>query len=898
MESHNAPAQPSADARIALAARFSRYASRLLEATPRLGLDAGIERAFTAGEMRAALAAEPAGDEAALQRALRILRQRAMLRLMARDLGGIATLAEVLATTTALAEVVISQALTRLDEWLAARHGRPAGAASGREQHLHVLGMGKLGGAELNVSSDIDLIFIYPEEGETRGPNAISNHEYFTRLGRRLIAALSELTADGYVFRVDMRLRPYGDGGPLVASFDALENYFITQGREWERYAWIKARALTGDRGTELMELVRPFVYRRHLDYNAIAELRDLHRQIRLEVARRDIADNIKLGPGGIREIEFIAQVFQLIRGGRDPALRTQPTLAVLPLLAHNNLLPGTAVQELTEAYRFLRNLEHRLQYLDDQQTHVLPQPEADRARIAGAMGLDGYGALAATLDTHRARVTDHFEQIFAASSGGEHALTSVWQENANTGKSVDALAALGFREPQAIESRLQGMRSGSRYREMPAASQSRLDRLVPLAIEAAATQKDPDTTLARMLDLLESIARRGSYLALLVEYPQALSRLAAMMSASPWVAQYLTGRPILLDELLDTRTLYAAPHWREATHQLRAQMDDAAGDTEKQMDVLRHFKHAHTMRLIAQDLSGQLPLETLSDHLSDLAGVVLEEVLRVAWPLRPAHRETPRFAVIAYGKLGGKELGYASDLDLVFLYHDPAPEAAESYARFAQRINHWLTSITSAGVLYETDLRLRPDGAGGLLVSSLPSFRDYQNRHAQLWEHQALTRARFVAGDRDIGAGFESFRVEILRQERDPGMLRREVAAMRQKMLDAHPNRTQLFDLKHDRGGIIDVEFAVQYLVLGHAHRHEELTGNIGNLALLKLAARLGLMPQSRAQAAHDAYRRFRQLQHSLRLQGEKYARIAPDAVANDRRAVRELWKDVMDPE
>ena len=899
MESHNARALPGADARVALAARFSRYASQLLEAAPRLGLDAGIERSFTAGEMRAALAAEPAGDEATLQRTLRILRQRVLLRLMVRDLSRTAPLAEVLATTTALAEIAIGQALARLDEWLAARHGRPVGAASGREQQLHVLGMGKLGGAELNVSSDIDLIFVYAEEGETRGPGAISNHEYFTRLGRRLIAALSEFTADGYVFRVDMRLRPYGDSGPLVASFEALENYFITQGREWERYAWIKARALTGDRGVELMELVRPFVYRRHLDYNAIAELRDLHRQIRLEVSRRDTADNIKLGPGGIREIEFIAQVFQLIRGGRDPALRTQPTLAVLPLLEQKNLLPAAAAQELTAAYGFLRNLEHRLQYLDDQQTHVLPQTDTDRALIAGAMGLDGYGALAAALDAHRARVTGHFEQIFAVSSGGgEHALTHLWQENADSGISVNALAALGFREPQAIESRLKSMRSGSRYREMPAASQSRLDRLVPLAIEAAAAQKDPGTTLDRLFDLLESVARRGSYLALLVEYPQALFRLAELMSASPWVARYLTSRPILLDELLDTRTLYAAPAWREAMRQLLAQMDDAAGDTEKQMDVLRHFKHAHTMRLIAQDLSGQLPLETLSDHLSDLAGVVLDEVLRVTWPLRPVHRETPRFAVIAYGKLGGKELGYASDLDLVFLYDDPAPEAAESYARFAQRINNWLTSITSAGVLYETDLRLRPDGAGGLLVSSLASFRDYQNRHAQLWEHQALTRARFVAGARDIGAGFERFRVEVLRQERDPGALRREVAAMRRKMHDAHPNRTRLFDLKHDRGGIIDVEFAVQYLVLGNAHRHEELTGNIGNLALLRLAARLGLVQESKAQAAHDAYRRFRQLQHSLRLQGEQYARIAPDAVANERAAVRELWQEVMGAE
>src|SRR6185436_6184306 len=434
-------------------------------------------------------------------------------------------------------------------------------------------------------------------------------------------------------------------------SFEALENYFITQGREWERYAWIKARVLTGDHATELMELVRPFVYRRHLDYNAIAALRDLHRQIRQEVERRDIVVNIKLGPGGIREIEFIAQVFQLIRGGRDPELRKQPTLSVLPLLAERNLLPAPAVSELAEAYRFLRNLEHRLQYLDDQQTHVPPQSEADRALIAESMGFSGYTALAAALETRRATVTRHFGDIFAASPEGEHALAHLWGENADAEKSIATLAALGYRQPKAIENRLRSLRSGSRYREMPAASQARLDRLVPVAIEVAGAGKDPDATFDRLLDLLESVSRRGSYLALLEEYPQALSRLAALMGASQWVAQYLTQRPILLDELLDTRTLYAAPDWAAAALQLRGQMDDAAGDTEKQMDILRHFKHAHTMRLIAQDLSGELALETLSDHLSDLACVMLEEVLRVTWKLRPAHRETPRFAVIGYGK-------------------------------------------------------------------------------------------------------------------------------------------------------------------------------------------------------------------------------------------------------
>jgi [glutamine synthetase] adenylyltransferase / [glutamine synthetase]-adenylyl-L-tyrosine phosphorylase len=896
MESYNARAKTADEPLLGRAARLSHYARRLIESEPALTLDARLDQAFSAEEMRAVLAAHPASDEESLWRSLRLLRRQTMLRLIARDLGGLAPLTEVLQTMTALAEITIEYALGNLHGWLAARHGQPVGAASDARQRLHVVGMGKLGGGELNVSSDVDLVFVYPEDGETDGPRSVSNHEYFSRLGRRLIAALSEITAEGSVFRVDMRLRPYGDGSPLVASFEMLENYFVTQGRDWERYAWIKARALTGDRGADLVELVRPFVYRRHLDYHAFASLRDLHRQIRREVERRDLAGNIKLGRGGIREIEFIAQVFQLIRGGREAALRTQPTLAVLPLLAARNLLPESAVRELEEAYAFLRNLEHRLQYLDDQQTHVFPSAESDRALVAEAMGLPDTTTLMDRLGAQRARVARVFDGIFAPAPGGEHPLAHLWQESPDPVKCVQTLAALGYRHPDDIDRRLRSLRASRRYREMPASSQSQLDRLIPLAVEAAAAELSPDTTLARMLDLLESVSRRSAYLALLEEYPQALTRLAAMMSASPWVAQYLTQHPILLDELLDTRALYAAPDWPPAITHLHTQLADAAEDTEKRMDVLRHFKHAHTMRLIAQDLAGLLPIETLSDHLSDLACVLLEEVLRITWPtVRHAHRPDPRFAIVGYGKLGGKELGYASDLDIVFLYDDEAPEAPEIYARYAQRVNAWLTTATPAGVLYETDLRLRPDGAGGLLVSPLASFQEYQTKHAWIWEHQALTRARFVAGDRAIGRAFEALRVEILRQRRELDALRREVLAMRKKLLEGHPNRTPLFDLKHDRGGLIDVEFAVQYLVLGHAHRHRELTGNIGNLALLKLAARLGLVAENRALAAHDAYRRFRQLQHSVRLQGERYARIEPDAIADERRAVEKLWADLL---
>jgi [glutamine synthetase] adenylyltransferase / [glutamine synthetase]-adenylyl-L-tyrosine phosphorylase len=894
MRAHDAAVPATADAVLERAARFSRYASRLLVAEPELAAQIDLQHPATVPSMHERLAQLSAAGLPP-GRALRKLRKEVMLRLIGRDLGGLANLEEVLQTATGLAETALAAAVEHIHADLAEHYGTPRGEATGTPQSLHVVGMGKLGGAELNVSSDIDLILLYPEEGDTDGARSISNQEFFSRFARRLSATLSEFTEDGYVFRVDLRLRPYGDSGPLVSSFEMLENYLVTQGREWERYAWIKGRVLTGERAAEVMELVRPFVFRRHLDYSAFASMRELHAQIRLEVERRDIADNIKLGPGGIREIEFIVQLFQLIRGGRDAALRQQATLAVLPLLAERRLLAPEAAQELTAAYRFLRTLEHRLQYLDDQQTHALPRLAEDRTRVARSMGCDDAAFLQA-LERERAAVRRHFNDIFAATSSDQGELAVLWRgamDAALSERALEVIAARGYARPREILQRLESFRTSARYRQMPAVSQSRLGRLVPLAVEAAAAYPNRNATLERVLELLESVSRREAYLALLEQFPQALARVAELMSASPWAAQYLTQHPILLDELLDTRTLFAAPDWGALAAHLR---DDAAGDTEKRMDVLRHFKHVQTLHLLAQDLAGTLPLETLSDHLSDLACVLLREVLQLAWlDVRQRHRELPLFAVIGYGKLGGKELGYASDLDLVFLYDDPAPEAPENYSRLARRINHSLTSLTSAGVLYETDLRLRPDGASGLLVSPLASFREYQMRHAWPWEHQALTRARFVAGAVPLGAAFEALRIEILRKPRDLTGLNAAVIEMRTRMLDAHPNTSGLYDLKHDRGGIIDVEFIVQYLVLGHAHRYEALTGNIGNLALLKLAAQLGLAPQDEALAAHDAYRRFRQLQHALRLQGERYARIDPDVVTREREAVHTLWESVL---
>jgi glutamate-ammonia-ligase adenylyltransferase len=890
---NNARHTTDVHAQIVRAREFSLYLHRLLTANPQLLADIDLREPYKVSAIHSR-----ADSKSALYRQLRELRRRTLATLIVRDLAGWATLTEVTQAMTRLAEVSTATAL----EWITTELSEPAGVprnAQGEAQQLIVVGMGKLGGAELNVSSDIDLVFVYPDEGETDGARSLSNHEYFTRVGRALIAALSELTEDGFVFRVDMRLRPYGDAGPLAVSFDMLENYLITQGREWERYAWIKARALTGNAHDTLMSLVRPFVYRRHLDYSAFASMRDLHNQIRREVERRDRAEDIKLGRGGIREIEFIAQVFQLIRGGHDAALRRQPTLEVLQLLAQRSLLPAEVVGDLSHAYLFLRNLEHRLQYVDDQQTHWVPADPATREKIARGMGFTAVAAFDAAMHEHRQIVARQFDALFADNQADAPPLGALWTQSAGAAAVSSKLAALGFARPDELQARLAQMHSSARYRQMPATSQSRMDRLAPLAIEAAANGTNRDATLERLLQFLDSVSRRESYLALLEEYPQARQNLAELMRASPWVAQYLTLHPILLDELLDARTLHAAPDWRALAQALLTALDEAGGeanDSEKQMDMLRHFKHAQTLRLVAQDLAGGLSLETLSDHLSDLACIVLAETLRLCWKgMRQRHRDTPAFAVIGYGKLGGKELGYASDLDLVFLFDDDAPEAPQNYARLTQRINTWLTSTTAAGLLYETDLRLRPNGDSGLTVSPLAGFRDYQFKHAWVWEHQALSRARFVAGDAQIGARFETLRNEILCLPRDLRTLRDEVVAMREKMHVAHPNKSGLFDLKHGHGGIVDIEFIVQYLVLGYARQFPELTGNIGNLALLKLAAKLGLIGETEATNVHAAYREFRRLQHAMRLQDERYARVPGASIETHAIAVRALWANTL---
>jgi [glutamine synthetase] adenylyltransferase / [glutamine synthetase]-adenylyl-L-tyrosine phosphorylase len=891
---------------------FSRYAERLLTITPalRIELDATLDAPFDwAGGGKAIDAAVVDGDSAELASALRLLRRRVFLHTLARDLTRRASLSEVVQTISELAERALRAAVDVHARALASVHGMPIGHETDAPQALVVIGMGKLGGGELNVSSDIDLVFAYPEEGETEGPRRLSNREFFDRLGQRVIAAISHVDADGYVFRVDMRLRPYGESGPLTASFAALEQYLVTQGRAWERYAWLKARALTGARHAELGALITPFVYRKYLDYDAYEGLRGIHRQIREQERRRDYAQDIKLGAGGIREIEFIVQALQIVRGGREPALRIAGTLPALAALAARNVIAPHAMGVLRTGYGFLRALEHRLQYRDDRQTQRVPTDASELALLAEAMGFDAAGGFDAALRDHRASISRQFDAVFdapadaAPASDTHDRYTALWEYPQGATANLTELRDCGFDDPGELVRTLTRIRESRRYLQLPALSRERFDRLVPRLLAAVAEHRSagatPNAVVKRLLDLLEAVSGRSAYLALLIEHPPLLPRLAQLMGASAWAADYLTRRPLLLDELLDARVLLAEPDWHawraELARTLMLQTDDA----EAAMDSLRHFQHAQTFRLLAQDLAGQMTVERLADHLSALADTILEATLVCCWrQLRGAATPPPRFAIIGYGKLGGKELGYASDLDLVFLYDggDAAADVApELYARLAQRINTWLTSATGAGRLYETDLRLRPDGAAGLLVSSVSAFERYQRDQAWTWEHQALTRARFVAGDGSIAAKFDATRELVLRLPRDPAKLAADVVDMRGRMAAEHVNRTPLFDLKHDAGGMVDIEFVVQYLVLAHAHGHPELTRNAGNIALLHIAADVGLIGPALAQQAADAYREYRRLQHQIRLTGAPHARVEPALQEARRDAVALLWQAVL---
>jgi len=859
-------------------------------------------------ESRLRPAREQAGPDRAIGVALRQTRQVIFAALLERDVAGRATLAEVCSVMTDLAEIAVSTAVRSAADELMKRFGQPCDA-QGQPMDLLVIGMGKLGGGELNVSSDIDLVLIYRDEGRTAGGPmpSIPCAEFFARVSRAMIQLLDPVTEDGFVFRIDLRLRPYGDSGPAAMSLPALEDYLVEQGREWERFAWLKSR-LIADTGMTtpaqraadhagLTAIVQPFVWRRYLDFGAFDALRDLHALIRNEAAKRELRRggiDVKLGRGGIREIEFIAQLFQIVRGGRDPELRHPSTLATLAILSARGLLPHDECMSLADDYAWLRRVEHALQYREDAQTHTLPDAPEARAQTAQLLSLS-VEALESQLHLTRQRVATIFDALLRPSQ-----LDPV--SPVARGNSVGLPDPADSADSPTLTARIDALRSSRRWGAARPETQSVLERLI--ARIRGRPQSDDPAACVRLIDLFESVIGRPSYLMLMDRFPAVLDRLVRTVAQSQWASNYLLRHPVVLDELLDGEVLNPVEYarWGQELSDRLNQIPRLNGglipDVERQMDLAREAHHAQVFRLLVQDLEGRLSIEQLSDHLSDLADRVLTLAIPLVWSqLRNRHTSEPRFAVIAYGRLGSMELGYASDLDLVFLYDDPDPRAAECYAALAQRLMGWLSSRTAAGLLFEVDLRLRPNGNSGLLVSSLEAFARYQRESAWVWEHQALTRARHCAGLRSIQPWFEDLRRELLARVRGPGEraeLAHAILDMRHQVAAGHPNRSELFDLKHDRGGLIDVEFTVQFLVLAHSAQHPALLDDVGNITLLERAALGGLISPELAQAAGDAYRRYRALQHRLRLDDSPYARVPHTQVVREVSSVTALWHTV----
>lgn len=831
-------------------------------------------------------------DEKEIAKQLRVLRRHVVAQIMVRDLNRISKLDEVTRTITEFADFAINQSLLFSYQYYRDMYGEPIGQYTQQVQYLSVVAMGKAGGFELNVSSDIDLIFVFPESGETNGKRERSNQEFFIKVGQKIISILNEITEDGQVFRVDMRLRPDGDSGALVCSETALEQYLITQGREWERYAWCKGRVVT-PYFNDIKNIVRPFVFRKYLDYNAYQAMRELHRQIRQEVQKNGMTDNVKLGAGGIREIEFIAQIFQMIRGGQNRALQLKGTQETLNQLAKFDILSPEVVANLLNAYVFLRDVEHRLQYWDDQQTQILPEDSAQQILLAQSMGFESWNDFLSCLNTHRAFVHQQFNNILSEpehQNPTTHHLTEIWTK---LPEKSDKMSQLKFNNTDFLIGKLYQLKQSNKYRQLSTQAQARFDSLLPRLIEAASQCQNSDNTLIRLLDFLETISRRSAYLAFLEQYPQALTQLAQLMSQSAWLAEYLQQHPILLDEMLSAQLMQPID-WKQVSQELSGSLNACGNDTEAKMDVLRRVQHAQIFRLAVQDLAGLWTVEALSDELSYLADLILEQTLTYAWRSLPKTHDTePKFAIIAYGKLGGKELGYTSDLDLVYLFDDEYAEAIDIYTKLSRRLNTWLSGSTGAGVLYEVDVRLRPNGESGFLAHSMAAFEKYQHEQAWTWEHQALTRARFVCGDSTIGAQFERIRREILTMPRDKIKLKQEIISMREKMFATHPPVDD--SVKYARGGVVDVEFIVQYWVLLYSQTIPELLENYGNIALLNIAAQHGLVDSDCAEKCGAAYRYYRTLQHAQRLHDAVQVCV-DDTLLSHYENVKMLWKQVFD--
>ncbi len=860
--------------------------------------------------------------------ALRILRQLVMERLVTLDGAQQASLATITRAVTELAEFALEEAYQEAHQQLDALHGHPVNAASPTQARaqLWIIGMGKLGARELNVSSDIDLIYVYDEAGETTGREdglgRISNHDYFTKAVKLIYNLIGDTTEHGFVFRVDLALRPNGNSGPSVVSRQALEEYFLVQGREWERFAWLKSRVVAPRSSLAsahaLRDTVMPFVFRRYLDYSVFESLRHLHQQIRNHSAQRNAgrperSNDVKLSRGGIREIEFTVQLLQVVRGGQFPELRTRPTLTALQRISAANLMPPSTADAMAQAYVFLRRVEHRIQYLDDQQTHILPTEPADLAWIAQTMGYEQVDDFLKQLAHHRHLVAQEFDTLLGqgehtdpssttASDPAAQALSTPMSDKPlSASRFLDLSSLLPHLHP-CMRQQMNDWADQPRIRALRDDSLQRLLRLLQRTHDWVIEQRVSEDAAVRWCAWMEPLLRRDSYLALLVERPRVHEQLLRLLGLARWPAKYLLLHPGVIDELAGDALLaerfVASTFQQELERRLSALQAGNEADEETLLNLLRRAHHAEVFRTLARDVEGRLSVEQVADDLSALADAVLEITSRWVWQnLKQKHRDVPQFAIIGYGKLGGKELGYGSDLDIVFVYEDDHERAGEIYATYVRKLINWLTVKTGEGDLYEIDTALRPNGNSGLLVSTFDAYANYQAQRgdntAWTWEHQAMTRARFCLGSAALRERFDAVRASVINAKRDTRSLQQEIISMRDKLRAARPVKAGLFDVKHSAGGMVDVEFAVQYLVLAHAHTHAALLGNVGNIALLLLAEEARLIDAGIGHAAADAYRTLRRVQHRARLD-EQPTQVPQAELAQESAAILALWHAV----
>lgn len=865
-----------------------------------------------------------------LKQQLRIFRKREMLRILWRDSNSQATLLQTCSDLSHMADCCIHEALRVLTPLCQQQLGI-ALDEQGNEQQLIVLAMGKYGAWELNLSSDIDLMFVFPENSETTVPaslqkqfphlRASTSQQYFQKLGQLLINVLDSTTSDGQVFRVDMRLRPYGNSGALALSIDAMEEYYQTQGRDWERFAMIKARAVTGEASSvaNLMSMLRSFTYRRYIDFATIDSLRDLKRQIEQQVRRKSMHHNIKLGRGGIREIEFIVQVLQLIYGGRHKHLQQSSIMQAMDGLVQENCIPAADVAMLKRCYEFLRRTEHAIQALHDKQTHDYPQDAIDEYRVAAALNMENEQDLRTQLAQVRDSVSELFSRVIAAPENNtdnklDTRMQQVWLDTSDTDRALSLLGKGGFANPESLLNSLHGYHESRQFLSLDAVSRERMDRFMPHLLSRVSSEKDPDLSFSRVFEFVQAVARRTVYLILLLENPVALSQLIMLCSASPWVVALLSRYPVLLDELL--RPLDAPPDKAELSDKLRLDLlRTSTTAIDEQLVTMQNFKQEQVLTVAAAELSGTLPLMKVSDSLTWIAEVVLAQILDMTWQLMTQRYGKPfnaagesgnlDFIIVGYGKLGGIELNYGSDLDLVFI-HDGHPDMDTSggengaclnsgafYVQLGQKILSLLNTHTVTGKLYEIDVRLRPSGASGSLVCSREAFSQYQHEHAWTWEHQALIRARVVTGSAALHASYATIREEVLGLKRDCAKLTQDIVSMRAKM------RTQLgstktddsFHLKHDAGGLVDIEFIVQYLVLAHAHEDAGLLRWSDNMRLLDMIASNGVLSASDAHALQNSYISYRSLLHKRALDNADY-RLPADEFKEQRAVVQQIWE------